>query len=52
MSGIKHTKTVVTAGAASGVLPFTGIAFGVYVAIALMLIVAGIMLRVVGRERV
>lgn len=51
MSGITRTGTVATAGAASGVLPFTGIAFGVYVAIALALVVAGIMLRVVGRER-
>jgi hypothetical protein len=38
------------ASVASGMLPFTGVAVGIYLAIGLGLIVAGFILRRVGKE--
>ena len=49
-SGIAVGATVAATGAATGkaagaLLPFTGVAFGVYVAVAVTLIIAGFVLR-------
>ncbi len=54
-SGIAVGATVAATGAASGkaagaLLPFTGIAFGLYVAVAVCLIVAGFVLRRVAKK--
>ena len=55
-SGVVVGATVAATGAATGkaagaLLPFTGIAFGVYIAIAVSLVIAGLVLRRVATKR-
>ncbi len=54
-SGIAVGGTVAATGAATGkaagaLLPFTGVAFGVYLVLALTLIIAGFVLRQVAKR--
>lgn len=49
MSGFRAGAGV--AGAAGASLPYTGMAFGLYVALAVALVLAGIAVRVVARAR-
>jgi hypothetical protein len=56
MTGVKAPAAVLGASivatkAAKGTLPFTGVALGVYLAIGLSLVLAGLTLRVVARAR-
>jgi hypothetical protein len=46
-----HTHGSVAASVAGSTLPFTGIALGVYLAIGLSLVLAGLTLRVYARAR-
>ncbi|MDQ4143096.1 MAG: hypothetical protein M3198_05000 [Actinomycetota bacterium] len=54
-SGVAVGATVAATGAASGkaagaLLPFTGVAFGVYLVLAFVLIIAGFVLRQVAKR--
>jgi hypothetical protein len=56
MSGLTHTGGVVGATVlgtkiVKGTLPFTGAAVGIYLVVALALLVAGIVFTVLGRTR-
>jgi hypothetical protein len=46
-----HPVAAAVLGTAKGTLPFTGIALGVYLAIGLSMILAGLALRVCARAR-
>lgn len=56
MSGLTHTGgvvgvTVLGTKIAKGTLPFTGAAVGIYLVVALALLIAGIVFTVLGRTR-
>ena len=56
MSGLTHTGGVVGATVlgtkiVNGTLPFTGAAVGIYLVVALALLIAGVVFTVVGRNR-
>jgi hypothetical protein len=48
---VAHLPVGVVAGAARTTLPFTGIALGLYVSLALLMITVGFLFRLVGERR-